>query len=77
MGFYPESKTWYSDHTQTSRQAFLANFLGVLLLKNAILGLTGTQENVSLIVLKVGVTRNYASENEEQHGGFVGEIFKE
>ena len=33
VGFFPESKTWNSDRSQTLRLAFLVNFSGVLQLK--------------------------------------------
>jgi len=39
--------------------------------------LHGPPGNAYLVAWKVGVTRTYANENEEQPGGFAGRILKE
>ena len=44
MGFFSWFKMEHSGHPQTSRPAFLVDFLGILQLKNTILGLINTQE---------------------------------
>ena len=38
VGFFPISKTWCSNHSQTLRPAFLVDFSGILQLKNSIPG---------------------------------------
>ena len=55
---------------------FLANFSGVIQLKNIQLGLSDSQENAYLVVRKMGMTRTYTNKNEEQPGGFAVRIFK-
>jgi len=53
------------------------SFSGILQLKNTGVGLSGSQEIRILSLTKLGVTRTYASKNEEQPGGFAKEFLKD
>ena len=66
VDFFSGFKTGHSGHPQTSRPTFLVDFSGILQLINTILSFIGTQEMHILSLKKVGVTRTYANENEEQ-----------
>jgi len=74
VGFFFNLKTGHSNHPQTSRLAFLADFSGILQLKNTVLGPHRHPGNAYLIVWKVGVTRTYASKMKSRLEALLGDF---